>query len=167
MNDNSKLRIRAVLPSDAIAIAAIYNWYIANTVITFEECAVSSDTMAERMESIEPATPWYVIEEEDEVLGYAYAAPWKARTAYRNSRETSVYLHRDAGGRGLGTLLYKHLINEMRQTPIHLLIAGIALPNPASIALHEALGFTPVGRFNEVGRKFDRWVDVGYWQLAL
>lgn len=170
MKESGAHAIRAFQPGDEVALADIYNWYIANTVITFEEEAVSAENMAERTRSEEagiPHTPWFVVEEDNEVLGYAYAAQWKARTAYRSSRETSVYLRHDVAGRGLGSMLYSHLINEMRKTPIHLLIAGIALPNAVSIALHESMGFTAAGKFTEVGRKFDRWVDVGYWQLAL
>ena len=159
--------IRPALAGDEIAIADIYNWYIANTVITFEEEPLGSQDMAARIFTDDDTCPWIVIELDGEVSGYAYAARWKPRSAYRNSRETSVYLRRDATGKGLGRRLYQHLINELRQTPIHLLIAGIALPNAASVALHESLGFSAVGQFGEVGRKFDKWVDVGYWQMQL
>ena len=159
--------VRAFAAGDEGEIVAIYNWYIANTVITFEEQVISVDEMAARIQTDDETCPWFVIEVDNKILGYAYATLWKTRAAYRNSRETSIYLHRDAGGKGLGRLLYKHLINELRPTPIHLLISGIALPNAGSVALHESLGFTPVGKFCEVGRKFGNWVDVGYWQLNL
>lgn len=167
MNDFTNPIVRPVSAGDELAISAIYNWYIANTVVTFEEDILSAETMAGRIQTDDDTCPWCVVEVEGRVLGYAYATPWKPRSAYRKSRETSVYLHRDAAGKRLGTLLYKHLINELRQTPIHLLIAGIALPNAASVALHEALGFTPVGQFQEVGWKFGKWVNVGYWQMQL
>ena len=159
--------IRPAIAGDEHAIVAIYNWYITNTVITFEEVPLKAGEMAQRFSSGDNTCPWFVAELDGEVLGYAYATQWKTRAAYRNSRETSVYLHRDAIGKGLGKLLYQHLINELRKTPIHLLIAGIALPNEASVALHESLGFAAVGQFGEVGRKFDNWVDVGYWQMQL
>jgi len=159
--------VRSFAVGDEASIAAIYNWYIENTVVTFEEQAVSAQEMAARILTNDETCPWFVIEVNDEILGYAYATLWKTRAAYRNSRETSIYLHRDAAGKGLGKLLYQRLINELRQTPIHLLIGGIAQPNTASVALHESLGFTPVGQLCEVGRKFGRWVDVGYWQLNL
>lgn len=159
--------IRTVVAGDEHVIAEIYNWYIANTVITFEEQEISTQEMAARIQIDDETCPWFVVEVDNKILGYAYATLWKARTAYRSTRETSIYLHRDAAGRGLGKLLYKHLINELRQTPIHLLISGIALPNIGSVALHESLGFSRVGQFGEVGRKFGKWVDVGYWQLNL
>lgn len=159
--------IRAANRGDEHAVVELYNWYIANTVITFEEQPLDADAMAERMFNGDASCPWFVLEIEGVLLGYAYAGMWKSRAAYRSSRETSIYLHRDAAGKGYGSLLYRHLLNEMRKTTVHLLIAGIALPNSASVALHESLGFKPVGQFNEVGRKFGQWVDVGYWQLAL
>lgn len=159
--------VRAFAAGDECEIVAIYNWYIAKTVITFEEQAISATEMAARIRTDDETCPWFVIEVDNEIQGYAYATLWKTRTAYRNSRETSIYLHHAAAGKGFGKLLYKHLINELRKTPIHLLIGGIALPNAGSVALHESLGFTPVGKFCEVGRKFGNWVDVGYWQLNL
>ena len=167
MNTSPNPVLRAAAIEDAAAITAIYNWYIANTVITFEEALLDREAMAARIQTDDKTCPWFVVEVDGLVLGYAYATLWKTRAAYRNSRETSVYLHRDAVGKGLGRLLYTHLVNELRQTPIHLLIAGIAQPNEASIALHESLGFTRVGQFAEVGRKFDKWVDVAYWQMIL
>lgn len=159
--------IRAFAAGDEDEIVAIYNWYITNTVITFEEQPISAEDMAARIQAGDETCPWFVVEVDNRVLGYAYATLWKPRSAYRSSRETSIYLHRAAIGKGLGKLLYKHLINELRKAPIHLLIGGIALPNAGSVALHESLGFTPVGKFCEVGKKFGKWVDVAYWQLDL
>lgn len=167
ISSQSSAVIRAVVAGDEHAIAEIYNWYIAHTVITFEEQEIGAQEMAARIQIDDKTCPWFVVEVDNKILGYAYATLWKTRAAYRNTRETSIYLHRDAAGRGLGKLLYEHLINELRQTPIHLLIGGIALPNVGSVALHESLGFTRVGQFGEVGRKFGNWVDVGYWQLNL
>ncbi len=107
------------------------------------------------------------MEEEDEVVGYCYAGTWKTRAAYKYSRETTVYLRHGllAGGRGIR--LMQHLVDDMRKTPIHLLIAGIALPNDASIAVHEKAGFEKLGTFTEVGSKFDKYIDVAYYQLVL
>ena len=98
--------------------------------------------------------------------GYAYAAPWRARAAYRHSVETSIYLAPGAGGRGLGARLYRALFAAL-PSHVHAAIGGVSLPNPASVALHERLGFRKVAHFREVGRKFGRWIDVGYWQRLL
>ena len=159
--------IRPVSPEDAEAVAAIYNWYIANTYITFEEDAVSVADMAQRISSAGPHSPWIVLQGPAGIEGYAYATEWKGRRAYRYSRETSIYLAHDLHGQGRGRKLYQALIEQLRQTPIHVLIAGIALPNDASVALHEKVGFKKIGQFEEVGSKFDQFIDVGYWQLIL
>jgi len=159
--------IRAANSKDAPALAAIYNWYIANSVCTFEEDQLSAEGMQARIASAEADKPWLVLEEDGAVLGYAYASIWKARAAYNRSREVTVYLHRDATGNGGGMQLHQHLIDELRNKPIHTLIASIAMPNASSIALHESLGFTKAGQFSEVGYKFGEFVDVGYWQLIL
>ena len=121
------------------------------------------------MTEIADATlPYLVIEDtQSAVIGYAYASKWKGRCAYRFSVETSIYLAESAAGKGFGAQLYPALIDRLRATDVHLVIAGIALPNEASIGLHEKLGFEKVAHFKEVGFKFEKWVDVGYWQLIL
>ncbi len=101
------------------------------------------------------------------VVGWAYATAWKARSAYRFSVETTVYVAASHQGRGIGAALYGALLGDLRGRELHSAVGGIALPNPASVALHEKLGFKKIAHFAEVGRKFDRWVDVGYWQLIL
>jgi phosphinothricin acetyltransferase len=157
--------IRDCKPGDAGRVAEIYNYYVAKTVVTFDEEPVSVDEIARRIEETTAEYPWLVYEEEGRILGFAYADRWKSRCAYRHSVETTVYLDPDLTGRGLGTRLYKALIDRLKNTSIHSLIGGIALPNDASIALHEKLGFEKIGQFKEVGWKFNRWVDVGYWEL--
>lgn len=102
-----------------------------------------------------------------QLLGYCYASKWKGRCAYRYSVESTVYLSPDATGKGIGSKLYGTLLAELRQRQFHTVIGGIALPNPASVALHEKLGFEKVAQFRQVGNKFGRWIDVGYWQLLL
>jgi len=160
--------LRSATFSDAPVIAQIYNHYIANTVITFEEELVSADEMTQRIAEISSAgMPWLVCQENERVIGFAYASKWKSRCAYRHSVETSIYLRNDATGRGLGHTLYKGLITDLKKQGYHSIIGGAALPNPASIALHEKLGFVKVAHFKEVGRKFDQWIDVGYWELIL
>ena len=160
--------LRAASPADAEAVARIYNHYVRDTHVTFEETAVDAAEMAARIAETQAASlPWLVATSDDGVLGYAYASKWKGRCAYRHSVETTVYLAPDATGRGLGFALYEALLGQLRERGLHAVIGGIALPNPASVALHEKLGFEQVARFREVGFKFDRWIDVGYWQRLL
>lgn len=153
---------------DANAVARIYNPYVVDSVITFEEQIVADEQMAERIrEVLDSHLPWLVDEEDGVVRGFAYASKWKGRCAYRYSVETTVYLRQDATGQGLGHRLYAELLDRLRDRKLHVAIGGIALPNPASIALHERLGFRKVAHFSEVGFKFGRWIDVGYWERML
>jgi phosphinothricin acetyltransferase len=108
-----------------------------------------------------------VWEEDGAIAGYAYATEWKERSAYRFSVESTVYVAPGLAGRGIGTRLYEALLAELQRRKVHCVIGGISLPNDASVALHERLGFVKIGHFKEVGWKFDRWVDVGYWELVL
>ncbi len=170
-------RIRAATAADVDAMAAIYNHYVRGSIYTFEEVELSAEQMQARWESViteaptspgsMPALPWLVAELDNSVLGYAYADAWKPRAAYRHSVEVTIYLHADATGRGMGGPLYQALIDELRSRELHCAMASIALPNPASIKMHESLGFQKVGQARQIGRKFNRWVDVGYWQLML
>lgn len=159
--------IRAATIEDTEQIRSIYNYYVTHTCVTFEEVPVALEVMAERVARVGMALPWLVWLEGGAVLGYAYADQWRQRSAYRHSVESTVYLHPDAVGRGIGTRLYGALLNELRGRPVHAVIAGIALPNAASVALHQRLGFAPVAHFPEVGWKFRRWIDVVYWQRLL
>jgi L-amino acid N-acyltransferase YncA len=159
--------IRACRPADASQICAIYNPYIRETVITFEEEPVAEPEMTNRIAAVTAVLPWLVWEQEGSVEGYAYATPWKSRSAYRFAAESTVYVSPSSLRRGIGTHLYEALIVELRARGMHCAIGGIALPNPASVALHERLGFTKVAQFLEVGWKFGRRVDVGYWELVL
>ena len=159
--------IRPATADDAAAIVDIYNHYILNTVVSFEEEAVSVAEIQDRMKRFTARFPWLVYEEDGRVLGYAYAAPWHTRASYRNTAESTVYLAQGAAGRGLGSQLYGELFERLHSLKVHAVMAGITLPNPASVALHEKMGFEKVGHHKEVGWKFDRWIDVGYWQLLL
>jgi L-amino acid N-acyltransferase YncA len=159
--------IRSCTVADARAICAIYNPYVQETVITFEEEPVSTAEMARRIGDVKARLPWLVAEEGGAIVGYAYATPWKVRSAYRYSVETTVYVAPGQERRGFGTALYRGLIDTLRVLGVHCAVGGVALPNAASIALHEKLGFRKIGQFVEIGRKFDRWVDVGYWELIL
>jgi L-amino acid N-acyltransferase YncA len=160
--------IRPAELADAQAIAAIYNHYVAHTTITFEEQPVPAEQMAERIRDVQAAAlPWLLIEEGGRILGYAYASKWKARSAYRFSVETSVYLHPQGVGAGRGRQLYEALFSALKERGVHAVIGGIALPNDASIALHEKFGMKKVAHFEQVGFKFGKWLDVGYWQKVL
>jgi L-amino acid N-acyltransferase YncA len=159
--------LRHCTPTDAAQICGIYNYYVRETVVTFEDAPVLESEMARRIADISPRLPWLVWEENEVILGYAYAAPWKARAAYRHSVESSIYIAQASTGRGLGLQLYTALIADLRQRGLHCVIGGAALPNPASAALHEKLGFSKVAEFREVGLKMGRWIDVAYWELKL
>jgi phosphinothricin acetyltransferase len=159
--------IRSATIEDAGAICSIYNPYVGETTITFEDQEVSVEAMQARIAEVTVALPWLVFEAEDEVGGYAYATRWRARAAYRYSVETTVYLAPRFQRRGIGQKLYGKLIEKLRGLGVHRAMGGIALPNAGSVALHEKLGFKKVAHFEAVGRKFDRWIDVGYWQLSL
>ncbi len=159
--------IRHASVEDSFAIAAIYNWYIVNTYFTFEEAQLEVKEISRRIAKADEQSPWLVLLEENQVVGFACAVPWKQRAAYRFSRETSIYLQQDKLGMGRGARLYQQLIDEIRETPIHVLIAGIAQPNPGSVALHEKMGFRKIGQFQELGKKFDHFIDIAYWQITL
>ncbi len=160
--------IRSACESDAVAIATIYNHYVEHTPITFEMEAVSNEQMAERiLLCLQHPLPWLVFEKESQVIGYCYASPWKSRPAYQHAVEASVYLAPDQTGQGVGSALLSSLILSLQAKRYHTLICGIALPNSASVALHEKFGLKQVAHFQEVGRKFDRWIDVGYWHCLL
>lgn len=164
----SAIAIRHATPDDAAAICAIYNPYIATTTISFEEQPVTAQDMAQRIADVQAAgLPWLAALDGERLLGYAYATRWRARPAYRTSVESTVYLDREQGGRGLGRLLYRALLDDLRTRGVHMVIGGIAQPNERSVALHEKMGFRKAAHFSEVGRKFGRWVDVGYWELKL
>ena len=159
--------IRPVQLADAPALADLYNPYIRDTTITFEEEPVTAEEMAARIAKVTESYPWLVWEEEGRVLGYAYSSVWRARAAYRHSTETAIYFALNQGGKGRGTLLYQALLDELRQRGFHLVLGGLALPNEASVRLHEKLGFRKAGHMREAGRKFGRWIDVGFWELLL
>ena len=160
--------VRSAVAGDAERIARIYNYYIQNSVITFEEEQVGAQEMAARISEVQGASlPWLVAEIGRETVGYAYAGKWKSRSAYRHSVETTIYVEKGCEGRGIGSRLYSELLAILRATGKHVAIGGTALPNSASVALHEKLGFEHVATFRQVGFKHDRWVDVAYWQIVL
>jgi phosphinothricin acetyltransferase len=163
----SPVTLRAAGGDDAAALTEIYNHYIRETIVTFEEEPVGADEMRGRMAEVTGRhLPWLVAEVDGLVVGYAYATPWRPRAAYRFATESTIYLAPDHVGRGVGTTLYSALLDRLRERDIHAIIGGIALPNPASIRLHERVGMRKVAHFPAVGFKFGQWIDVGYWQLT-
>ena len=160
--------IRRANTADAAAIASIYNHYVQTSTITFEEDLVDTKSMAARIEAVQAMNmPWYVAVERRVTFGYAYAIPWRQRAAYRFASEATVYVAAGRSGRGVGTALYGSLLPALRGLGLHTVLAGIALPNDASVSLHERFGFRKVAHLSEVGFKMQQWVDVGYWQLVL
>jgi len=166
----ASMEIRPAGPGDAAGIQAIYAPIVAETVTSFEYEVPDAAEMARRVAARWPAHPWLVAVEgdgDDRVLGYAYAGPFSGRAAYTWSTEVSVYVHPGAHRRGVGRSLYAALFAVLRRQGYRRAYAGIALPNAASVGLHEAIGFVPVGRYARVGWKFGAWHDVGWWQRSL
>jgi phosphinothricin acetyltransferase len=162
-----KPTIRAVNAADAAAICAIYNLYVQTTVITFEQADISESDMVKRIQEYTALYPWLVAEADGKVVAYAYASRWRARAAYDQTAESTIYVDKNYTGRGIGRPLYLELLRELKARGMHVVVGGIALPNDASVALHEKCGFEKVAHFPQVGRKFERWVDVGFWQVTL
>ncbi len=158
--------IREVQTRDVTALCEIYNYYVEHTIVTFGTDPLREDEMAETIVTAGPSLPCLVWEDPDtsQITGYAACSAWKSRCSYQHSLETTIYLRHGTGGHGVGTLLYGELLARVQGAGYHTVLGGIALPNAASVALHEKLGFEKVAQLREVGYKFDQWVDVGYWQ---
>jgi phosphinothricin acetyltransferase len=159
--------VRSATVADAAGVLAIYAPVVIETAISFEFEPPGIEEFAERMMSVMRDDPWLVTEDNGMITGYAYATPFRSRAAYSQTRETSAYIHPDYHRRGLGRVLMVAVIDELVSRGVHRVVAGATLPNPGSAALHESLGFRYVGTFHEVGRKFDTWHDVGFWELDL
>jgi L-amino acid N-acyltransferase YncA len=152
---------------DAAACAAVYEPYVTGSIISFELTPPDEAEMRARIERIAATHPWLVVELDGEVVGFAYGSPHHVRLAYRWSADVSVYLAESAHRRGIGRALYEKLFGLLEQQGFRTLCAGISLPNDASVGLHEALGFVPVGIYHNVGFKHGAWHDVGWWQREL
>jgi L-amino acid N-acyltransferase YncA len=159
--------VRPATPADIPAIAQIYGCAVRDSVATFDVRDPPPSYWQERLSSIELGDHVVVVEDAATVLGYAYSTAFRPRPAYAHTRETSIYLAPEAVGHGLGRLAYAFLLTLLRADRMHCAVAVVAEPNPASIALHESLGFELVGILREVGRKFDRWIDTRWYQLHL
>jgi len=161
------LIIRTALESDAGAIAAIYNWYVENTISTFETAAVGAEEMRRRIREKLDKHYWVAGLVDGTLAGYAYYGAFRPRAAYSHTAESTVYVARESLGKGYGTALYSELISAARSGGVREIIGVIALPNPASIKLHEKMGFRQVGLLHQVGHKFGRYIDVSLWQRSL
>jgi L-amino acid N-acyltransferase YncA len=165
---NPDVEIRPAVPADADALSRIYNHYVSHAHVTFEEDPVTPGELAQRIEAVVDAGfPWVVAECTGKRVGYAYACPWRPRKAYRLSAEATVYIDPAFIGRGIGSRLYSTLVPALRTRGLHVVVGVIALPNDASVALHERFGFKKVAHLEEIGFKCGRWIDVGYWELKL
>ena len=156
------MQIRLANENDAEAVRAIYAPIVETTAISFETEPPTREEMARRIREITARYPFLLADG-----GYAYASAHHARAAYRWAVDVSVYLAPEARGRGLGRALYTRLFAILREQGFYCANAGIALPNPASVGLHEAFGFEPIGIYHAVGFKFGKWHDVGWWELSL
>lgn len=159
--------IRTATTADAAEIQAIYEPIVRDTAISFEIEPPTVGEMAERMKAIQPRFPWLVCEIDGRVAGYVYASSHHERAAYQWSANVSVYIHGDYHRRGVGRALYTSLFALLKLQGFYNAYAGITLPNPGSIGIHESMGFQPVGVYRKVGYKFGAWHDVGWWSLEL
>lgn len=159
--------VRSAGLDDLAGAAAIYDDQVRTGISTFDLEPPPESYWQHHLESTEPGDHFLVAEDDGDVLGFAYATAYRPRPAYRLTRETSVYLAEQARGRGLGRRMYGDLLARLRADGTHMAVALVALPNPASVALHLACGFEHLGTMREVGRKFDRWIDTAWYQLAL
>ncbi|WP_375506526.1 arsinothricin resistance N-acetyltransferase ArsN1 family B [uncultured Nostoc sp.] len=162
-----KAAIRLANESDALKMLAIYAPVVWETSISFEIEPPSKTEFEKRINNYQQQMPWLVCEINGEILGYAYATPYRTRAAYQWSVESSVYVNVEYRRKGVAKALYTSLFGLLQLQGFYNVFAAIALPNPGSVAMHEAVGFSPVGVFYRVGYKFSKWHDVGWWQLSL
>jgi phosphinothricin acetyltransferase len=159
--------IRLATPGDAAAVAAIYAPYCDGSAVSFEQIAPTAEQMAQRIATVNAHRPWIVLEDDGAVAGYAYATPHNERWAYRWSVNTAIYISRAHHRQGAGRALYATLFDLLRHLGYYRAVAGITLPNPASVGLHEAMGFELVGVYRDIGYKLGAWRDVGWYQASI
>ena len=159
--------LRFATPADAPGIAAIYAPIVRESAISFEVDPPTVEEIGKRVESTLRFYPWLICAAGGSVEGYAYASQHRSRAAYQWSADVSVYIHESCRGRGIGRALYAALLELLRMQGLFNAYAGITLPNAASVGLHEAVGFVPLGVYRAVGFKLGRWHDVGWWELPL
>jgi phosphinothricin acetyltransferase len=161
------IKIRFAEPEDAADIVAVYGPYCDGSVISFELAAPTVEQMRERIDRITQQFPWLVCEIDGRVAGYVYACPHRERAAYRWAVDVAVYIAPKHHRRGIGQALYSVLLHILREQGYVKAYAGVTLPNPGSVGLHEAAGFRPLAVYCGVGYKFGKWLDVGWWELDL
>lgn len=162
------MNIRIATPKDASEITSIYAPIVRDTIISFELESPSVDEMRSRIEGTLKTHPWLVsLDDAGAVNGYVYASKHRERLAYQWSVDVTAYVREDSRGRGIGRALYRRLFSELAELGYFQAFGGIALPNLASIALHEAVGFKHIGTYKRVGFKLGAWHDVGWWQKEL
>ncbi len=159
--------IRPFHIKDTEELLDIYNYYVLNTIVTFDITPLTLNTFKEKLTKINKDFPFLIFEENNEILGYAYGSKWRPKPAYNKTVETTVYVKNGFGGKQIGSKLYNDLLTILKSQNYHIALGGLTLPNEASVKLHEKFGFQQVSHFKEVGRKFDTWLDVGFWQLKL
>ncbi len=158
------MKIRRAKLSDAEQIRAIYLPIVKETTISFETDPPDGEEIARRISSILDSHEWLVGYDQSGIAGYVYASQYRPRNAYRYAVETTVYVHERCRGQGVGKKLYEALFESLDSLGFHTAYAGIALPNPASVAVHKAVGFESIGIFQQAGFKFEQWHDVSWWQ---
>lgn len=159
--------IRDATTEDAKRLCEIYNYYVEHTTVTFEEQAISVEQMRGRIAAALEDYAWLVYEADGDVQAYAYGSRWGVRSAYRYSVESTIYVAPSRQGQGVGSRLYRTLLARLRACGYHAVLARLALPNDPSVRLHEKVGFEKVGHIRQAGRKFDKWIDVGYWEVLV
>lgn len=160
------MKCRSAVREDLSSIQDILNHEIANGAAHFGLRPEELESIESEFETAFGRYPWHVAESEGVVLGFARASAWKSRGAYARTAEVGIYVRPEAQGRGVGRALYERFLPACRDAGLHTLLAGIRLPNPPSISLHERFGFRAVGILPQVGFKFGQWHDVGYWALV-
>lgn len=156
--------LRHAIPSDAKAISDIYNYYVQHSIATFDEIEIEASEFEKKILAANDEHPFFVAMNDGSILGYAYAAQWNNRSAYKFSCISSIYIHPKHQGKGLGKKLYKRLFDHLKEySDLKRIVAGISMPNPASEKLHTYFGFKPAGVHQKIGFKFGKWVDVGYF----
>ncbi|WP_432033108.1 N-acetyltransferase family protein [Streptomyces antibioticus] len=170
-SERTEVQVRPGVEADLDALTALYNHYVRETPITFDTAVLTPEERRPWLLSHPEDGPYRLLvavcADSQEILGYATSSPYRPKAAYSTSVEVSVYLRPDAGGRGIGTLLYKALFAELAGEDLHRAYAGVAQPNEASVRLHERFGFRYVGTYREVGRKFGRYWDVAWYEKEL